>query len=173
MITVEDLLFFLDEALDGMLRVVVELGDDLATRRPAIDPVNSPCVTLSHCLGVMDYWGGQVIAGRESHRDRDAEFRTVGSVSDLVTRTRAARQQLALDLAQIEPGAAPRGALTDESDALLPLGSSQGGALMHLYSELAIHRGHMEICRDILMSSKVPTLAGAATPQPDSRYRID
>jgi hypothetical protein len=29
----------------------------------------------------------------------------------------------------------------------LPLGRTQGGALIHIYSELAQHRGQMEICR--------------------------
>ena len=171
MISLDDFLFFLDEALDGMVRIVVQLGDDRAGRRPAIDSVNSPYATLAHCLGVMDFWGGHVIAGRQSLRDRDAEFRESGSVADLVSRTRRARQQLTVDLAEMEPGAEPRGAPLDADDASLPLGSSQGGALVHLYSELAIHRGHMEVCRDLLLSLTVPTVVGVAAPQPDSRYR--
>ena len=173
MISLDDFLFFLDDVLDGMVRIVVQRGDDRAGRRPAINSVNSPYATLAHCIGVMDFWGGHVIAGRQSVRDRDAEFRESGSVADLVSRTQRARQQLAVDLATIEPAAAPRGAPLHEDDASLPLGSTQGGALLHLYSELAIHRGHMEVCRDLLLSSTVPTVVGVATPQPDSRYRRD
>ena len=173
MISVDDFLFFLDEALDGMVRVVAELGDDLASCRPDVDGVNSPYVTLTHCLGVMEYWGGQVIAGRAIERDRDAEFDAAGSVDELMARAHAARRQLAVDVSELEPDAPPRGALMNEADAGLPLGSSQGGALMHIYSELAIHRGHVEICRDLLLTPGLHRLTGAASPRPDSRYRQD
>jgi len=172
MITTEDLLFFLDEVLDAMVRVVETLGDELACRRPEIDSINSPYVTLAHCIGVMDYWGGQVIAGRETDRDRDAEFRASGAVADLVARAQNARTQLARDLEWISPYEAPRGVVS-ESDASLPLGSSQGGALVHVYSELAIHRGHMEICRDILLSCTVAMATDLAVHQSDSRYPVD
>ena len=72
----------------------------------------------------------------------------------------------------MEPDEAPRGFVSD-GDASLPLGSSQGGALMHLYSEVGIHRGHIEVCRDILLSGVVATVIDAAIPQPDSRYPIE
>jgi len=172
MITTEDFLFFLDEVLDAMVRVVEGLGDELACRRPEIDSINSPYVTLTHCIGVMDYWGGQVIAGRETDRDRDAEFRASGVVADLVAQARDARTQLARDLEEMSPYEAPRGVVSD-GDASLPLGSSQGGALVHVYSELAIHRGHMEICRDLLLSRAVATITDPAVHQSDSRYSAE
>ena len=171
MIDLDDLLFFLDEALDAMVGIVEELGDDLANTRPDIDAVNSPYVILTHCLGVMEHWGGQVIAGRRSARDRDAEFAVDGPVAALVARAGRAREQLALDLTDFAADEPPRRPLTDDQDARLPLGATQGGALVHVYSELAIHRGHMEICRDIVVSGRVPSASDRATAQPDSRYR--
>ena len=57
MISVDDLLFFLDEALDGMVGVITELGDGYASQRPDIPGANSPYAILTHCLGVMEYWG--------------------------------------------------------------------------------------------------------------------
>ena len=172
MITTEDFLFFLDEVLDAMVRIVEALGDELACRRPRVGSINSPYVALTHCLGVMEYWGGEVIAGRESNRDRDAEFRATGSVSDLVNWARRARNQLASDLEGIEPYEPPRGRV-NKNDASLPLGASQGGALVHIYSELAIHRGHIEICRELLLSPEVATVIDPAIPQPDSRYPVE
>jgi hypothetical protein len=74
MISVDDYLFFVDEALDGMVRIVTELGDDLANRRPDVSGANSPYAVLTHCLGVMEYWAGYLVAGRRIERDRDAEF---------------------------------------------------------------------------------------------------
>lgn len=149
MISVEDYLHFVDEALDGMAAIVTDLGDDLANRRPDLPGANSPYAVLTHCLGVMGHWGGHIVAGRTVERDRDAEFRASGPVADLVRRTRAARRQLAADVAGLDPSAPPRGTPEPE-DAHLPLGRTQGGALIHIYEELAQHRGQMETCRDVL-----------------------
>ena len=38
----DDFLLFIDRALDGMLRIVEELGDERAHRRPALPGANSP-----------------------------------------------------------------------------------------------------------------------------------
>ena len=151
MISVDDYLYFVDEALDGMIAIVTELGDELANRRPDVADTNSPYVLLHHCLGVMEFWGGHVVAGRRIERDRDAEFRASGPVDELVERARRARRQLAEDLGGLDPSAPPRGAV-DAEDAELPLGRTQGGALIHLYEELAQHRGQMEGCRDVLLA---------------------
>jgi hypothetical protein len=169
MITTEDYLFFVHEAVDAMVQVVESLGDDVACLRPDIASVNSPYVILTHCLGVMERWGGQVVAGRNTNGERNAEFNASGSVAEIVARTLRAKEQLASDLALLDPYQPPRG-LVDPDDASLPIGSSQGGALMHLYSELAIHRGHMEVCRDLLVSGAVATTSAPALEQPDSRY---
>jgi hypothetical protein len=57
MISVDDYLLFLDEVLDHMVRIVTELGDELANQRPDVPDSNSPYAILTHCLGVMEYWG--------------------------------------------------------------------------------------------------------------------
>jgi hypothetical protein len=149
MISVDDVLWFVDEALDGMVAIVTELGDDLANARLDVAGSNSPYAVLHHCLGVVEEWSGHLIAGRPLVRDRDAEFRARGPVDELVARARAARRQLAVDLAAFDPPAPPRG-VVEPDDAVLPLGRTQGGALFHLYEELAQHRGQMETCRDVL-----------------------
>jgi hypothetical protein len=151
MISVDDLLVCVDEALDGMVEIVTGLGDRLANCQPDLSGANSPYAILTHCLGVMEHWGGHVIAGRVVERDRDAEFLAAGPVDQLVERVRQARRQLGEDLAKLEPFAPPRGAVAPE-DADLPLGRTQGGALVHIYEELAQHRGQMEGCRDVLLA---------------------
>jgi Protein of unknown function (DUF664) len=149
MIDVDDFLYFVDEALEGMVTVVTELGDELANRRLDLPGANSPYAILVHCLGVMEYWGGAMVAGRTIERDRDAEFRATGEVGGLVRRTRQARRRLDADLAGLEPLAPPRGTPEPE-DVDLPLARTQGGVLMHVYEELAQHRGQMEVTRDVL-----------------------
>jgi Protein of unknown function (DUF664) len=148
-ISVEDYLYYVDVALDGMIEIVEQLGDDLANRRPDANGANTPYVILSHCLGVMEFWAGHAVAGRTIERDRDAEFVAHGPVDRLVIRARRARVQLAQDLAALEPVRPPRLPVGDEN-AALPIGSTQGGALIHLYEELAQHHGQMESIRDVL-----------------------
>jgi hypothetical protein len=151
-ISIEDYLWYVDTALDGMLGIVEALGDGLANQAPDLPGANSPYAVLTHCLGVMEYWGGYVVAGRQIERDREAEFVATGEVGDLVTRARAAREQLARDLETLDPAAPPRGAVQrDDADA--PLGRTQGGALFHLYEELSQHFGQMEITRDALIQA--------------------
>jgi hypothetical protein len=151
-ITSEDLLYFADEALEGMIAIVLELGDDGANRKLAVPGANSPYAILTHCLGVMEYWGGHVVAGRTIRRDRDAEFRARGSVADLVDRARRAQHQLRADVEHLAPFDAPRGR-PPADDAGLPIARTQGGALVHVYEELAQHRGQMEVTRDVLLAS--------------------
>jgi hypothetical protein len=154
MISAEDFLWFVDEALDGMVAIVGELGDEAANRRPDLPGANSPYAILFHCLGVMEFWGGQVVAGRTIRRDRAAEFRATGPVDDLVARARRARAQLVEDMAVLDAGAPPRRPLAaDDPDHDLPIARTQGGALIHIDEELAQHRGQMELTRDVIRSA--------------------
>jgi hypothetical protein len=148
-ISTADCLWYIDEALSGMVRIVTELGDALANGVPDLPGANSPFAILTHCLGVIDDWGGAYIAGRDVARDRDAEFRAGGSVHDLVARAERARDQLRVDLVDFEPPARVLGAI-DPAEADLPFYRSRGGALIHIYEELAQHYGQMEITRDLL-----------------------
>jgi Protein of unknown function (DUF664) len=150
MVSLEDFLWYVDDALDGMVTIVTRLGDERASESPLLRDANSPYAVLTHCLGVMEYWGGQVIAGRRIERDRPAEFVATGRVADLVDRVRVSREQFARDLAGFEPSDAPRG-VVEPDDADLPIGRTQGGALMHVYQELSQHHGQMEITRDLLL----------------------
>jgi uncharacterized damage-inducible protein DinB len=145
-----DFLWFVDRALDEMLAIVRQLGDDVANRRPDLEGANSPYAILTHCLGVMEYWGGYMVAGRPVQRDREAEFRAKGSVAELIHRTAEARHRLETDIASAEASAPPRNAPHPE-DADLPLGKTQGAVLLHIFEELTQHLGQMELTRDILL----------------------
>jgi hypothetical protein len=148
-ISVDDYLFFVDDALDEMVAIVRELGDEGANLRPAVTGSNTPFAILTHCLGVMECWGGHLVAGRAIERDRDAEFVASGAVQDLFRRVDLARQQLRRDVATVVPDAPLRNP-ADPEDAELPFGRRQGAALVHLYRELIQHLGQMEGCRDVI-----------------------
>ena len=150
-VSTDDVLWFIDEALAAMVRIVEELGDDGANDRPALPGANSPYAILTHCLGVVEYWGGHVVAGRRIERDRAAEFLARGPVAGLVDRAARVRRQLGADLAALESSARPRGTI-DAADAELPIGRTQGGAALHILEELTQHLGQMELSHDILVA---------------------
>ncbi|KAA9165881.1 DUF664 domain-containing protein [Amycolatopsis acidicola] len=153
MYTAEEYLFFADRALDGMAAILEELGDDLVNRRPALPGANSPYVIVHHCVGVLGFWVGRLVAGRPVERDREAEFSATGTVAELLGRLRAAQRQLRDDVAAADP----RAPLREEAPAKYahtPVGRTQGAALQHAYEELAQHHGQLELTRDVLKATR-------------------
>jgi hypothetical protein len=150
-ITDDDYLYFACRALDGMIDIVDGLGDDLANRRPPLPGANSPYALLTHCLGVVAFWGGSLVAGREVVRDRDSEFTRTGPVRPLLDEAAAVRTRFADDVRAAVP--ADRLHATPPPDFLGPDRElTQGAALLHVYEELAQHHGQMEVLRDALLA---------------------
>jgi len=150
-ISVDELVSYVDRAVDQMTDIVGSLGDGLANRRPALPGANSPYAILRHCLGVMEFWGGQVVAGRAIERDRDAEFRAAGPVAALIVAAQQAKDVFRADVATADPGAPPRGLHPDKGPLELET-RSQGSALLHVLEEVTQHLGQMELTRDALQA---------------------
>lgn len=148
----EDYLRFTEQALDGMLAIVEELGDDLINRRPEMADANSPYGILNHSVGVTRYWFGALLAGRPIQRDREAEFGSQGTVADLRQAVADVKRQVRDDIQHVVANqelAYPEHLLPNH----LQRGFQhwkQGAGLMQVYKELAQHHGHMELTRDIL-----------------------
>lgn len=154
-ISVDAVASYVDQAVGALTTIVTGLGDELANQRPALPGANSPYVLLRHSLGVMEYWGGHVVAGREVRRDRDAEFRASGPVAALAAAAEAAKRQFRLDAAAADPGAPPRGTHPATGRDELEM-ASQGHALLHVMEELCQHLGQAEITRDLLQAGAGP-----------------
>lgn len=145
----DDVLFFLDRALEGMVNIVEELGDDRVNLCPSLPGANSPYVILTHCIGVAHYWIGEALAGRQVNRDREAEFRAQGTVAEIRQNVRDLQQQLRQDITHVQ----------GDQPLAFPLAPRhqqvqhwrQGAALIHAFEELAQHHGQMELTRDLLM----------------------
>ena len=152
----DDFLYFINVALDGMVRIVEELGDERVNLRPDFPGANSPYAILYHCVGCTNYWIGGLIAGRQVTRDREAEFQAQGTVADIRQAVGALKNQLQKDIKKVKGDR-----LLAHSDALLQLKERttqqgvrnwrQGKALINAYEELSQHHAQMEITRDILM----------------------
>jgi hypothetical protein len=146
-----DYLWFADLALRDMARIVADLGDERANRRPPFPGANSPYVVLTHCLGVVEYWAGATIAGRSIERDRTAEFTASGPVAPLLERAEKARERLAEDVAGLGAWDVPQSVRRDPDDPV-PYSETKGAVLLHILEELFQHLGQMEITRDVLMA---------------------
>jgi DinB superfamily len=147
----DDYLWYVDLALDEMVAIVSALGDGTANRRPDLAGANSPYAILTHCLGVLEFWGGLMVAERAITRDREAEFAAQGAGADLARRAATARRQLATDISGFDASAAPPQVLPPE-DSDLPYAKTKGGVLLHVLEELLQHLGQMELSRDVLLS---------------------
>jgi cystathionine beta-lyase len=152
MISAEEYLYYTDRALDGMVRIVTDLGDERAGRRP-MPGANSPFALLTHCLGVVEFWAGTLVAGRPSRRDRDAEFTAEGRVEDLVARVAQVRARFAADVRGAAPQDPPRGTPPPGFQGPERV-ATQGAALQHVFEELAQHHGQMEILRDCIAPAR-------------------
>lgn len=140
---------YVDRAVDSMVDIVSGLGDDVSNQRPDLPGANSPHVILRHCLGVMEYWGGHVVAGRDVERDRDAEFRSAGAAAELAEAAGRAKRQLRADVAAADPEAPPRRPARSLRPGELEA-RTQGHALLHILEEVTQHLGQAEITRDLL-----------------------
>lgn len=160
-----DFVYFADRALSGMQAVLGELGDDLANTRPQLRGANTAFGLATHCLGVIDYWAGQVVAGREVHRDRAAEFDAEGGVQALIADLERAKTRLASDLAATDTSAVPLGS-PDPAMLGPDRELDRGGVLMHLLEELAQHQGQLQIIRDVLLASTPPVEEPVAAFEP-------
>ena len=142
----DDVLWFASDALDQMVVALRRLGDERVNERPDLPGANTPFAIVTHCLGVLEWWGGAVVAGRRVTRDRDAEFVATGRADELVERVDAAGARLAADVAGVE-WAAPPEVVTNPDR---PDGRTKGGVLLHLLEELYQHLGQLELTRDVL-----------------------
>ena len=146
----EEFLSYINGALDGMVQIVEALGDERINLCPNnMSKTNSPCAILTHCVGLTRYWVGTVLAGRQVHRDREAEFRAQGTVAEIRQAVRELQQQLQEDIKLVrgdQPPAFPEAVRRPHMQTW-----TQGHFLLQCYKELAQHHGHMELTRDVIL----------------------
>lgn len=148
---IDEYLYFVRRAFDGMLDALELLGDEHANEAPPLAGANPPWAIAYHCTEVVDYWIGHLIAGRPSRRNRAAEFTASGSVADLRGRVTALQSRLVDDLAGFDQTApllnSPPSAYEGPARELSPC-----GVLLHVLEELAQHHGQIELSRDALLA---------------------
>ena len=150
MITVDEFLGYCDTALEGYAVVCRDLGDDLVNAR--LDDVpgsNAAYALVAHVVGVMGFWASTVNRGIVVPRDRDAEFRSTGTVEEALALLDAGRTRLHEDARAASPRRPPVNPPSDDPDMV---DATQGAVLLHVYEELAQHLGQLEVTRDVLLA---------------------
>ena len=138
------------ESLTAIEDILADMSSEQANRVPDLPGANSPYAIGTHCLGMVEYWGGSVIAGLRIPRDRDGEFHATGDPQVLCENIARLRQRFAEWAAiGVREGARDRSAVgTARSETART--ASATWMLLHVLRELSQHLGQLEITRDIL-----------------------
>lgn len=147
-VTASTLEAYLRHAFAQLVGVAERLGDELVNRRPPGADTNTIAALTAHCCGVTEYWLGHVALGRESHRDRPAEFTTALTVGQIRSMIAATADRAGADLRHLEAGEGGR----DHPDQRHLLGDGGGtDIVLHVLEELYQHLGHAELTADALL----------------------
>jgi hypothetical protein len=147
-LTADTIDLYVRHAFSGMTRVLDRLDDRTVNQRPEGWGTNSVAGLVVHCCELAPSWFEMPGLGRDSVRDREAEFEAQAGVEELRRRiTEAVERTTALveeflvgptvadhPFREFLPGA-------DRTDAAL---------VVHVLEELFQHLGHMEVTADAL-----------------------
>ena len=141
---------FINNALEGMLNIAEELGDDRVNQRPNnMDNTSTPFILLTHCIGLTRYWIGTAALGRPLTRDRDAEFRAQGKVAELRQAVQDLQSQLQNDIHQVQVGQPAPHPESVRHPHMRDWHQEQ--FVLQCFKELSQHHGHMELTRDVML----------------------
>jgi hypothetical protein len=139
-------------AFDNMLAVADRLGDDKVNERAISPGTNAVAALIVHCCGVAEFWFGHVGLGRESQRDRDAEFSKQATLVELHGIVAIALDQIDADLIALDAGGAGS-PFTEGRSFLSGDDQSDASLVLHVIEELYQHLGHCEIAADAILAS--------------------
>ena len=134
--------------LRGQIRDVIQnLNYEAANWFPLPKDTNSIYAILCHLVGSENYWVRQMIAGETVDRDREAEFRSSGNLSEIVARWEDVAKTSESILSKLSsPHLGETRTLTNRPD----WGSiTVRWCILHLISHYAIHVGHIQLTRQL------------------------
>lgn len=136
----------------GILReqirdAIQNLDDEAANWHPVLKGTNSIYAILCHLAWSEDYWVGQIIGGKTVERDREAEFRASGHLSEIVDRWeevgRASQDILSkLNSSQL-------GETRTVTIRPAPGSATVRWCILHQISHCALHLGHIQLTRQL------------------------
>ena len=147
-LSAESTCVYLRHAFAGMDRVLDRLDDDLVNQKPDGWGTNSVAGLIVHCCELTPSWFEMPGLGRDSDRDRDAEFAATATVSELRKRIVDATER-SCELA-VEFDTGPTAGTHPFRDFMPGTDRTDGALVLHVLEELFQHLGHMEVTADAL-----------------------
>lgn len=139
---------YLRHAFAGMERVLDRLDDASVNERPAGWGTNTVAGLIVHCCELAPSWFELPGLGRDSVRDRDAEFAATATIAELRDRIATAVDRSSAVLADFVTSPT---ALDHPLREFMPgTDRSDGALVVHVLEELFQHLGHMEVTADAL-----------------------
>lgn len=138
---------YVRHAFGQMMDVADGLGDE-RVNDPPLPQTNAVAALIVHCCAATEFWIGHVALGRPTDRDRESEFSTTATVTELHALVDETLAQVSEDLAAIDEG---RLQADRTGRKFLEGGDGSDGAIvLHVLEELYQHLGHMELAADAL-----------------------
>ena len=134
--------------LRGQIRDAIQsLNYEAANWFPLPKDTNSIYAILCHLVGSENYWVRQMIAGETVDRDREAEFRSSGNLSEIVDRWE--------DVVRTSESILSKLSSSQLGEARTVTNRPHWGSItvrwciLHLISHYAIHLGHIQLTRQL------------------------
>lgn len=147
-LTADTLRVYLDHAFAGIAGVLDRLDNETVNERPGDWGTNTVAGLIVHCCELAPSWFATPGLGHVTTRNREAEFETTATISELSARIEATRTALG---PLIEDFCTGPTATDHEYRVFLPGEDRSDAALaLHVLEELFQHLGHMEVLADAL-----------------------
>ncbi|MFC1860610.1 DinB family protein [Chloroflexota bacterium] len=126
---------------------IQNLNDEAVNWRPLLKDTNSIYAILCHLVGSEEYWVRQVIGGESIDRDREAEFRASGHVSEIIDRWERIGKISKNILNNL--GSPQLGESRTLTRATGVVSYTVRWSILHIISHYAIHLGHIQLTRQL------------------------
>jgi hypothetical protein len=145
-LTAESIEVYVRHAFAGMAGVLDRLDDEGVNQRPGDWGTNSVAGLVVHCCELAPSWFEMPGLGRDSDRDRDAEFEARATIAELRERLVEAADRTCALVQEFAAG--PTVPDHPFRDFMPGTDRSDGALVLHVLEELYQHLGHMEVTAD-------------------------
>jgi len=150
--------FLLEQPFRNVPRQLERLSEEQLNQPLDLPETNTLYQLETHMAGATEFWLLSLVGGQLSRRDREAEFRSTGTLADLqqryavvladVQRLLAGRTEEDLNRPLTPPPEVVADPLFQQYHSQAPL--TVGYALLHMMRHNALHVGHLQLTLQLL-----------------------